>query len=146
MRILSYTWNRIYSKRLKCKIDCKRYIAEEIRNEVPTDKATCFLPWLVDCALQISVTAYIYALCLSRMNGTPTLASICLSIYIIRGIYRRLSRILPNISYPIILNLSNARIEPSVRYLRYLHISAFYETLIMKLDILYLCRKIYFKL
>lgn len=71
---------------------------------------------------------------------TPTPVSICLSIYIIRGIYRRLSWILPNISYPIILDLSNARIEPSVGYLRCLHISAFYETLIMKPDILYLRR------
>jgi len=61
----------------------------------------------------------------------PTPASICLSIYIIRGIYRRLSWILPNISYPIILELSNARIESSVKYLRCLHISASYKTLII---------------
>jgi len=26
-------------RKLKCKIDCKRYIAEEIRNKVPADKA-----------------------------------------------------------------------------------------------------------
>lgn len=118
--------------RLKCKIDCKRYIAEEIHNEVPTDKATCFLPWLVHGLRITNFRDGIHIRAVSVANEwTPTPASICLSIYIIRGIYRRLSWILPNISYPIILNLSNVYIEPSVKYLRCLHIFVFYKTLIL---------------
>lgn len=99
-------------RRLKCKIDCKRYIAEEIPNEVPADKATCFLPWFVHGLRITNFRDGIHIRAVSVANEwTPTPASICLSIYIIRGIYRRLSWILPNIGYPTILHLSNARIE-----------------------------------
>lgn len=99
-------------RRLKCKIDCKRYIAEEIPNGVPADKATCFLPWFVHGLRITNFRDGIHIRAASVANEwTPTPTSICLSIYIIRGIYRRLSWILPNISYPIILHLSNARIE-----------------------------------
>lgn len=122
-------------RRLKCKIDRKRYIAEEIPNEVPADKATCFLPWFVHGLRITNFRDGIHIRAVSVANEwTPTPASICLSIYIIRGIYRRLSWILLNISYPTILYLS----KPSVKYLRSLHTSAFYEiSIINRIYVIY---------
>lgn len=78
-----------------------------------------FLPWLVHGLRITNFRGGIRIDAMSVVNEwTPTRASICLSIYIIRGIYRCLLWIVPSISYPTNSNLSNAHVGVWFKYLQ----------------------------